>query len=119
VWYAPDQDFGPKHSVYAPFFNVPAATITATSRFAKLNDSPILMFTHHRCHDDSGYELELFPVIENFPSGDDVQDATRINQELEKGILKDPSQYMWVHRRFKTHPEGKNFLYRHSPPAHK
>ncbi|WP_028467811.1 LpxL/LpxP family Kdo(2)-lipid IV(A) lauroyl/palmitoleoyl acyltransferase [Neptunomonas japonica] len=119
VWYAPDQDFGPKHSVYAPFFNVSAATITATSRFAKLNDSPILMFTHHRSQDDSGYELELFPVLENFPSGDDVQDATRINQELEKGIRKDPSQYMWVHRRFKTHPEGKNFLYRHPPHEHK
>ncbi len=111
VWYAPDQDFGPKHSVYAPFFNVPAATITATSRLAKLNNSPILMFAHHRCHDNSGYELELFPVIQNFPSGDDVQDAARINQELEKGILKDPSQYMWVHRRFKTHPDGKNYLY--------
>lgn len=112
IWYAPDQDFGPKHSVYAPFFNIPAATITATSRLAKLNNSPILMFTHHRSHDNSGYELELFPVLENFPSGNDVQDAARINQELEKGILKDPSQYMWVHRRFKTHPDGKNYLYR-------
>lgn len=119
VWYAPDQDFGLKHSVYAPFFNVPAATITATSRLVKLNNSPILMFTHHRCHDNSGYELELFPIIEGFPCGDDTQDATRINQELEKGILKDPGQYMWVHRRFKTHPEGKNFVYRHSSRGHK
>ncbi|SIS42935.1 LpxL/LpxP family Kdo(2)-lipid IV(A) lauroyl/palmitoleoyl acyltransferase [Neptunomonas antarctica] len=112
VWYAPDQDFGPKHSVYAPFFGVSAATITATTRMVKLNNSPILMFTHHRKADNSGYELEIFPVIKDFPSGDEIADATRINQELEKGIRKDPAQYMWVHRRFKTHPEGKNYVYK-------
>lgn len=112
VWYAPDQDFGPKYSVYAPFFGVPAATITATSRMVKLNNSPILMYTHHRDADDKGYELEFFPEIEHFPTGDDVADATRINQEIERAIRKDPTQYMWVHRRFKTHPQGKNYLYK-------
>lgn len=112
VWYAPDQDFGMKQSVYAPFFGVPAATITATTRMVKLNNSPILMLAQHRLPDDSGYELELFPIIEPFPTGDEEADATRINQELERGIRKDPAQYMWVHRRFKTHPEGKNHLYR-------
>ncbi len=112
VWYAPDQDFGIKHSVYAPFLGVPAATITATTRMVKLNGSPILMLAQHRLPDDSGYELELFPVIEPFPTGDEEADAARINQELEKAIRKDPAQYMWVHRRFKTHPKGKNYLYR-------
>ena len=114
VWYAPDQDFGPRHSVYAPFFGIDAATIPATSRMVKLNDSPILMLAHHRTPDNKGYELEVFPIISDFPSGDDVKDATRINAELEKGIRKDPAQYMWVHRRFKTHPKGKNYLYRRS-----
>ncbi len=111
VWYAPDQDFGLKQSVYAPFFGVPAATITATSRMVKLNGSPILMLAQQRLPDDSGYELELFPVIEPFPTGDEVADAARINAELERAIRKDPAQYMWVHRRFKTHPKGKNYLY--------
>ncbi|UTW10582.1 LpxL/LpxP family Kdo(2)-lipid IV(A) lauroyl/palmitoleoyl acyltransferase [Marinobacterium rhizophilum] len=111
IWYAPDQDFGIKQSVYAPFFDIPAATITATTRMVKLNDSPILMLAQHRLPDNS-YELELLPVIEPFPTGDDVADATRINAELERAIRKDPAQYMWVHRRFKTHPKGKNYLYR-------
>jgi KDO2-lipid IV(A) lauroyltransferase len=110
IWYAPDQDFGRKQSVYAPFFGVSAATITATSRLAKLNGSPILMLAQHRLP-DGRYELELFPVIEPFPSGDDVADATRVNAEIERAIRKDPAQYMWVHRRFKTHPKGKNYLY--------
>ena len=116
IWYAPDQDFGRKQSVYAPFFGVPAATITATSRMVKLNNSPILMLAQHRLPDDSGYELELFPVIEPFPTGDEEADATRINAEIERAIRKDPAQYMWVHRRFKTHPEGKNYLYKQQYP---
>jgi KDO2-lipid IV(A) lauroyltransferase len=113
IWYAPDQDFGSKQSVYAPFFGVPAATIKATTRIVKLNDSPILMLAQHRLPDNS-YELELLPVIEPFPSGDEAADAARINAELERAIRKDPAQYMWVHRRFKTHPEGKNYLYQNS-----
>ncbi len=113
IWYAPDQDFGIKQSVYAPFFGVQAATITATTRMVKLNGSPILMLAQHRLPDNS-YELELLPVIEPFPSGDEAADAARINAELERAIRKDPAQYMWVHRRFKTHPEGKNYLYQNS-----
>ena len=111
IWYAPDQDFGPQQSVYAPFFGVPAATITATTRIVKLNESPILMLAQHRLPDNSGYELELFPVITPFPTGDDEADAARINAEIEHAIRKDPAQYMWVHRRFKTHPQGKNHVY--------
>ena len=111
IWYAPDQDFGMKQSVFVPFFGVPAATLTATSRLSKLNGSPILMLAQHRLP-DGNYELELFPVIEPFPTGDEMLDASRINNEIERAILKDPAQYMWIHRRFKSHPKGKNFLYR-------
>ncbi|WP_239995709.1 LpxL/LpxP family Kdo(2)-lipid IV(A) lauroyl/palmitoleoyl acyltransferase [Nitrincola tibetensis] len=113
IWYAPDQDFGMHQSVFAPFFGVPAATITATSRMVKLNGSPILMLAQHRTPDNR-YELEIFPILRPFPTGDDVQDATLINAEIEKAIRKDPTQYMWVHRRFKSHPKGKNYLYKKS-----
>ena len=111
VWYAPDQDMGIKNAVYAPFFGIPAATITATTRMVKLNDSPILMLAQHRLPDDSGYELELYPALENFPGKTPEEDAQRVNAAIEQAVRKDPSQYMWVHRRFKTHPQGKNFLY--------
>jgi len=110
VWYAPDQDFGPKHSVYAPFFGVEAATVTATSRIAKMNGSPILMLTHHR-QPDGKYKLILHPCLDNFPSESDRLDAARVNEELECGIRIVPGQYMWIHRRFKTHPEGKGYVY--------
>jgi len=111
VWYAPDQDYGPKHSVFAPFFGVQAATITATSRLAKINNSPILILSHHRRADNKGYTVSITPPLENFPSGDDITDATNINVALEKEIRKYPAQYMWVHRRFKTRPEGEAPFY--------
>lgn len=113
VWYAPDQDFGPKHSVYAPFFGVEAATVTATSRIAKMNGSPVVMLTHHRLEDGS-YRLVLHPAVEDFPSDTDERSATRINKELETGIRMEPAQYMWIHKRFKSHPKGKNFRYSNS-----
>lgn len=107
VWYAPDQDYGAEHSVFAPFFGVPAATVNITSRLAKMNHSPVLFVAHYRNPDNSGYRLEFTPILDNFPSDDDVADATRINKIIEHFIRKQPDQYLWLHRRFKTRPPGE------------
>lgn len=111
VWYAADQDYGAKHSVFAPFFGVEAATIAATGRFAGLNGSPVVMLSHHRSYDERSWTIEFSPPIEGFPSGDDRQDACRINQVMEAEIRKHPEQYLWLHRRFKTRPAGEPGLY--------
>lgn len=111
LWYAPDQNYAAKHSVFAPFFGIEASTITATTRFASLNQSPLLIFSHFRREDGSGYTLKLSPPLENFPGGDERSDATLINQLLAAEIRQQPDQYMWVHRRFKTRPEGEAPLY--------
>lgn len=111
IWYAPDQDYGPKHSVFVPFFGIPAATITATSQFARLGKAKVIPFTQTRCQDGSGYLVKVHAPIENYPSGDDEADALRINQVVEQCILEQPDQYLWVHRRFKTRPEGEPDLY--------
>ncbi|MBB6521035.1 LpxL/LpxP family Kdo(2)-lipid IV(A) lauroyl/palmitoleoyl acyltransferase [Pseudoteredinibacter isoporae] len=112
VWYPPDQDYGEKHSVYVPFFGVNAATITATSRLVKFNDSPVLMLSYRRDDNSDRYTMEFEAPPEGFPSGDDAKDAELINQALERNIRKAPTQYMWTHRRFKTQPDGKGNLYR-------
>ena len=106
LWYAPDQDYGRQHSVFAPFFGVPAALITATARLAKLSGAPVVPFFQTRRDDGTGYDLHLLPALENFPSDDDVADATAINHIIEEEIRQQPAQYLWVHRRFKTRPEG-------------
>ena len=107
IWYAPDQDYGENHAVYAPFFGKPAATITAASRLAKFNNSPILLARHHRNDNTKTYEIEFYPFPEDYPGDDDVADATYMNQQLEKVIRLYPAQYMWTHKRFKTQADGK------------
>lgn len=104
VWYAPDQDYGRRHSVFVPFFGVPAATITVTSRFARSSGAPVLPFLHHRLPGARGYEVTIGPPLEGFPSGDDAADARRINAIIEEQVRRSPEQYLWVHRRFKTRP---------------
>lgn len=112
TWYAPDQDFG-RHgnTVFAPFFGVPTATLTTTARLSKKTSAPIVPYFPIRLPNDQGYEIRLLPALENFPTGDDVEDASRINSILEQIIQEYPAQYMWLHRRFKTRPEGADPVY--------
>ncbi|SFX54185.1 KDO2-lipid IV(A) lauroyltransferase [Marinospirillum alkaliphilum DSM 21637] len=106
AWYSPDQDFGRKVSVFAPFFGVQAASITMTARMARMTGAPVLPLRIHRNPDDRTYTLEYLPPLENFPSGDDVADATQVNQVIEQLIRIHPEQYLWMHRRFKTRPDS-------------
>ncbi len=111
VWYGGDQDYGPKHSVFAPFFGIQTATITATARFARITGAPIVLFNHYRNSDDSGYEIEFSRPLDDFPSTDELLNATRINQLVETSVRKCPDQYWWLHRRFKTRPKGESRPY--------
>ncbi|MGD8569578.1 MAG: LpxL/LpxP family Kdo(2)-lipid IV(A) lauroyl/palmitoleoyl acyltransferase [Gammaproteobacteria bacterium] len=106
-WFAPDQDFGRKNSVFAPFMGVPAATLTATARIAKMSNAVVIPFFPTRRADARGYNLDILPPLENFPSGNDVEDATRINQVIAEHVKGAPDQYLWLHRRFKTQPDGQ------------
>ena len=111
LWYAADQDYGPKHSVFAPFFNVPAATITAPARLARFNDSPTLFIEISRDWDALSWHVKISPPLAGYPSDDDVADATRLNALVEAAIKRHPEQYLWIHRRFKTRPAGERRPY--------
>ncbi len=111
-WYAPDQDFGSRNAVFVPFFGVPTATVTATSRFAALSGGAVVPFFPRRRADGSGYELTIQPALENFPSGDDAADTARINRLIEEQVRLAPEQYLWLHRRFRTRPPGEKNPYR-------
>jgi len=110
IWYAADQDYGKKHSVFVPFFGIEAASITATTRFANFNDSPVLFFSHYRNAGDQTWFLEISSV-ESYPGDNPKEDAQKINAIIEQKIRKHPEQYLWLHRRFKSRPEGEAGLY--------
>lgn len=106
-WYSPDQDFGPEHSVFAPFMGVPTATYTGLSRLAKLSGAAVVPVNFERLPDGAGYRIAFLPAWEEFPSGDELADATRLNRFIEAHVKEVPDQYLWVHRRFKTRPAGE------------
>ncbi len=114
IWYAADQDYGRKRSVFAPFFGIPTASITATAKLAAFNRSPVLLVSNFRNLSDLTWDLYFSEPLTGFPVGDDVADATAINQVIESAIHRYPEQYLWMHRRFKTRPEGEPSFYRKS-----
>ena len=112
IWYAPDQDYGRKQSLFVPLFGIPAATITATTKFARLGRALVLPFTQERLADGSGYRLVIHPPLADFPGESEEADCLRINRWVEQVVSATPEQYLWAHRRFKTRPEGEASLYR-------
>ena len=111
IWYAPDQDYGAKQSIFVPLFGIPAATVTATSKFAKLGKAKVVPFTQQRLADGTGYKLVIHAPLSDFPGESDEADCLRINQWVERAIRECPEQYLWAHRRFKTRPPGEPKLY--------
>ena len=111
IWYAPDQDYGRKQSLFVPLFGIQAATVTATTKFARLGRALVVPFTQERLADGSGYRLVIHPPLENFPGENEEADCRRINQWVEEAVGALPEQYLWAHRRFKTRPEGEPSLY--------
>ncbi|MCU7800532.1 MAG: LpxL/LpxP family Kdo(2)-lipid IV(A) lauroyl/palmitoleoyl acyltransferase [gamma proteobacterium symbiont of Lucinoma myriamae] len=115
VWFATDQDSGPKNSLFVPFFGQIATTQTASSRMAKISKAPVLPFISRRLNNAQGYQITILPPIKDFPGDDLAQDVIRTNLIIEEQIRKAPEQYLWIHRRFKTRPDGMPKLYRKKP----
>lgn len=111
VWYAPDQDLGLRHGVFAPFFGRPAATLTATARIARASGAPVLPFRVEREAGGRAWRVVIEPALAGFPGGDEHADAARVNEVIERWARARPEQYLWTHRRFKTRPPGAPDLY--------
>lgn len=111
IWYAPDQDYGAKQSIFVPLFGIQAATVTATSKFARLGKALVVPFTQERLADGSGYRLVIHAPLSDFPGETDEIDCLRINQWVEASVRACPEQYLWTHRRFKSRPPGEPKLY--------
>jgi KDO2-lipid IV(A) lauroyltransferase len=111
LWYAPDQDFGPRHSQFVPFFGIPAATLTATARLVELTGCRVVPMFPRYDEATGQYVVQFHPALEDFPTGDILADLARVNAMLEEQVRKSPQQYWWIHRRFKTRPQGEPPFY--------
>ncbi|WP_312240777.1 kdo(2)-lipid IV(A) palmitoleoyltransferase [Pantoea sp.] len=112
VWFAPDQDYGPKGSVFAPLFAVDkVATTNGTFVLSKLAKPAMLTIVLIRNRNKDGYQLIIEPELEGYPYDDESAAAAYMNKVIETEILRAPEQYLWLHRRFKTRPPGEASLY--------
>ena len=109
LYLLPDMNFGPEESIFVPFYGVPAATVPSLSRFARLGRAKVVPVVTRMTPD--GYEVQILPAWDNFPSADTAADTALMNRHLQDYIDQMPEQYYWVHKRFKTRPAGAAPVY--------
>ena len=109
LYLLPDMDFGPDDSVFVPFYGISTATVPSLARFARLGGAKVFTITSKLTA--TGYEVQVLPAWQNFPTRDSVADTAFMNQQLETYINAQPAQYFWVHKRFKTRPSGAPEVY--------
>ena len=107
--YSPDMDYGPKESVFVPFFGVQTATITGLARLAKLTGATVIPVVTRMT--SGGYVASVGEPWADFPGDDEEANARRLNSFIEAEVLKSPEQYYWLHKRFKTRPPGEQGVY--------
>ena len=109
-YYLPDLDFGPKGSIFVPFFGVPAATVLGLPYIARSTGAVVVPCVA-RMLPGGGYVAQFYPAWSDYPSGDDAADVRRMTAFIEERVLEMPEQYHWLHKRFKTRPEGEAKFY--------
>ncbi len=110
-YYLPDQDLATKDGVFVPFFGVQAATLTTVPRLAEMTGAQVVPCISKLLPGGQGYEVRFYPAWENYPSGDVIADTRRMNEFIEARVREMPEQYFWLHKRFKTRPEGEEKFY--------
>ena len=116
LYYLPDMDFGRKDSIFSEFFGQPAATLTALPKLAGLTQALIVPCITRIDKDafargQTRYITQFYPAWDGYPQGSEEEAVLKMNQFIEARIIEDPAQYLWMHKRFKTRPEGMVGVY--------
>ena len=103
-YYLPDISARRRDSVFVPFFGIPTATITATSRLAQAANAAVVPCVTRMRPGGQGYAVEIGAPWADYPTNNIEADTQRMNAWIESVIRTMPEQYLWVHRRFKLRP---------------
>lgn len=110
LYLLPDMDHNLNDSLWAQFYGHQVATLTSLPRFAALGRAKVVPVLTRLT--PLGYDVEVLPAWDDYPTANVAADVTRMNRELEQMIAVQPEQYYWVHKRFKTRPPGEPSVYR-------
>lgn len=112
-YYLPDQDFGENDSIYVPFFGQKScATITTLAKLVKLTNAVVIPMATYRINNK--YRVVLGKAWESYPEESERTNVIRMNKCIEAMIEPYIEQYFWLHKRFKTQPDGRHKLYKFS-----
>jgi KDO2-lipid IV(A) lauroyltransferase len=106
-----DMDFGLRDAAFVPFFGVPAATLLAPSRMARSLGMVLQPLVCEMLPGGQGWRVTFMPAWEHWPTDDAQADAAAMNRFIEEQIRTMPAQYLWVHKRFKSRPQGQPPVY--------
>jgi len=90
---------------------VPCATLLAPSRMARALNMVVQPVVAEMLPGGEGYRVRFLQAWTHFPSDDALADTAAMNRWIEEEIRRNPAQYLWVHKRFKTRPAGEPSLY--------
>lgn len=107
----PDQDPGDEGGVFAPFFGIPASTMTLVSRLTLNTGAPVFLTWAERLPRGRGFALHLRALPEVTAAGSLEESAAALNRGVEAAVRSLPAQYLWAYKRFKTRPPGESKLY--------
>ncbi len=107
----PDQDAGHAGNAFAPFFGIPASTMTLLSRLARKSDAEIIIVYAERLPKGKGFHMHFVPAPKNTAHSDATIAATALNEGIEQCVRNIPAQYQWIYKRFRTRPTGEKKLY--------
>ncbi len=109
VYYVPDQNFS-YQCLHVDFFGQTAATVIAPVRLAQSSQAAVIPWFGF--YKNNAWHVSFLPAVDFNKNHSMESNLKNMNALFEQQILKHPEQYLWVHRRFKNHPLGKNHVYK-------
>lgn len=106
----PDQNPAKGNGEFAPFFSIPAYTMTSVHGFVERSESAVIYGFVKRVA--KGFEVFFLPADQEIYSDDRQQSLVALNKGVERCVSYCPEQYQWEYKRFKKQPENSPYLYR-------
>ncbi len=94
--------------VFAPFFGVPALTMTLVNRFARKTGAPVYFIAFVRTGSKPEYKVIGLQAGDAIAHEDAELAAEELNAGVERLVRHEPAQYQWTYRRFRAQPDGSN-----------
>ena len=109
--YFPDEDKGAESSIFIPFCGIPKATMPLLGRLVESCRAAVIPTLAFYSPERRRFRIEFLEPLQDFPTGDNVQDALRMNRLIEDLVSRNPAQYLWTAKIFRTRPPGESGFY--------